>query len=78
MPRNQMVYVIHVSTDVPVFLAKLKCPVLADRTYASLDLIVVNLLSSISRNTCTHTYVAPLGCIDIGEALLQFLEKCAK
>jgi hypothetical protein len=60
------------------FLAKPKCPVLTDKTYASLDLIVVNLLSSISRNTCTHTYVAPLGCIDIGGALLHFLEKYAK
>jgi hypothetical protein len=26
----------------------------------------------------THIIVAPTGCIDIGGALLDFLEKCAK
>jgi hypothetical protein len=34
-------------------------------------------MSCASQITCSHTFVAHLGCIDIGE-LLDFLEKCAK
>jgi hypothetical protein len=38
----------------------------------------VILLSCASHNTCSHTQiVAHIGCIDIGGALLEFLEKCA-
>jgi hypothetical protein len=39
-----------------VRFAKQGCPVLADRTYASLDSIVVNLLSYASHNTCSHAH----------------------
>jgi hypothetical protein len=57
--------------------AKLNSPVLADRTYASLNLIFfVNHLSCASHITCshTHTFVAHFECIHIGGALLNFLE----
>jgi hypothetical protein len=53
--------------------AKPECSVLTDRTYASLDLIVVNLVSCASRITCSHTpFIAPHRCIDIEGALLDF------
>jgi hypothetical protein len=36
------------------------------------------LVMCIMNYLFTHTFVAPLGCIDIGEALLDFLEKSVK
>jgi hypothetical protein len=54
-------------------------PALADFAYVSPILFVVILLSCASHNSCSHTQiVAHIGCIHIGGALLDFLEKCAK
>jgi hypothetical protein len=59
--------------------AKPDAPVLVDRTYDSLDLIFCEpLVICIIKYIFTRTFVAPLRCIDIGGALLDFLEKCAK
>jgi hypothetical protein len=58
---------------------KLDYPVLADRACVSLALIFSEpLVIYIMYYLFTHSFVAPLGRIHIGLALLDFLEKYAK
>jgi hypothetical protein len=62
-----------------VWFAKPDCPVLVNLAYVSPILFIVILLSYASHNLCSHTQIiAHIGCIHIGEALFDFLEKCAK
>jgi hypothetical protein len=55
--------------------SKLDCPVLSDRTYASLNLNFCEpRVMCITYYLFTHTFVAHLRYIHIGGALLDFLE----
>jgi hypothetical protein len=56
-----------------VQFAKFDYPVLADIPYVSPTLIVIFFFLYASRNTYSHKLiVAPLGCLHIGGALLDF------
>jgi hypothetical protein len=62
-----------------VWFSEPDCPVLADRTYASLNLNCSEPhVMCITNYLFTHTFVVHLECIHIGGALLDFLEKCVK
>jgi hypothetical protein len=58
---------------------KSDCPVLADLPYVSPNFNCYDpLVMYITYYMFTHKIVALIGCIDIGGALLDFLERCAK